>query len=150
MKPIKEFTIGSSVFFSDFPDYKSHDVDKLCIMDRFIPKNTNVLNLKLNGKDVFFFRNMSKEEFIKDTLDSGVPMRVGKFLVPEFADYLGFTIEDLKQIGFLFDRLDNKHEYEKIIYSFYLDNNKFYLTSEQKNIAYKSYKEQRNEYYAIY
>ena len=80
MRPIITFIIGSSVFFKDYSDYKSHDIDKLCIMDTFPIKGTNVLNLKKNGEDVFFYRNMNKSEFIKDTLESNVSMRVGKWI----------------------------------------------------------------------
>lgn len=36
MKVIKEFIIGSSYFFSKFKDYKSKDIDKLCIVDYFL------------------------------------------------------------------------------------------------------------------
>lgn len=143
MRPIKTFNIGSQVFFKDFPDYFSHDIDELCIMDRFPIKGTNVLNMKKDEKDVFFFRDMKKEEFIEDALKSLVPMRAGKFLIPDFAEYLGMTIEDLRKLDSLFSEMDEKHEYEKIIYESYIENNGFYLTSEQKNKAYKVYKEKR-------
>ena len=52
MKLIVEFPIGSSVFFSNYEDYTAKDNDKLCIMDNFPIKDTNVLNLKQNGDDV--------------------------------------------------------------------------------------------------
>lgn len=143
MTPIKTFTIGSSVFFKDYSDYKSHDIDKLCIMDTFPIKGTNVLNLKKNGEDVFFYRNMNKSEFIKDALESNVSMRVGKFLVPEFAKYLNLTIEDLKLLKPLIDSIDEKHEYEQIIYTAYIENGDFYLTDEQRMNAYELYKKLR-------
>lgn len=138
MKPIKTFIIGSRAFFTGMEGYIPKDNDELNIMDRF-PFKGNVLNMKMNGKDVFFFRNMNKEGFIKDTLECSVPMRVGKFLVPEFAEYLGMTIADLKQLSPVIENIDEKHHYEKVIYYAYLENHAFYLNEKQKAEAYKEY-----------
>lgn len=142
MKPIKTFIIGSRVFFSEIKGFLPKDYDELNLMDRF-NFNGNVLHCKIHGKDVFFFRNMDKEGFIKDALDSNVPMRVGKFLVPEFAVYLGMTIDDLKRLKPLFDAMDEKHKYEKVIYSAYIKNKAFRLTDGQRQKAYEAYKESR-------
>lgn len=148
MKPIKTFKMGSSYFFKDFEDYKQKDCDELCIMDRFVFPKTNVMNLKKDGKDVFFYRDMDKTGFIKDTLDSGVPMRVGKFLVREFAEHLGMTTEDLSLLAPLFEKLDAKHGYEKVIYESYRENGDFRLTGEQLERAYEEYKKERPEVYS--
>lgn len=138
MKPIKTFIIGSRAFFTGMEGYIPKDNDELNIMDRF-PFKGNVLNMKMNGKDVFFFRNMNKEGFIKDTLECGVPMRVGKFLVPEFAAYLGMTIADLKRLSPVMKNIDEKHHYEKVIYDAYLENHAFCLNEKQRTEAYKEY-----------
>ena len=138
MKPIKTFIIGSRAFFTGVEGYVPKDYDELNIMDRF-PFKGNVLNMKMNGKDVFFFRGMDKEGFIKDTLECGVPMRVGKFLVPEFAEYLGMTIADLKRLSPVIENIDKKHHYEKVIFDAYLKNGEFKLTEEQRVAAYKEY-----------
>ena len=138
MKPIKTFIIGSRTFFMEMEGYVPKDYDELNIMDRF-PFKGNVLNMKMNGKDVFFFRDMDKEGFIKDTLECGVPMRVGKFLVPEFAEYLGMTIADLKRLSPVIENIDEKHHYEKAIYDAYLENQAFYLNEKQRAEAYKEY-----------
>lgn len=138
MKPIKTFIIGSRAFFTGMEGYVPKDLDELNIMDKF-PFKGNVLNMKMNGKDVFFFRNMDKEGFIKDTLECGVPMRIGKFLVPEFAAYLGVTIDDLKRLSDIIEKIDEKHLYEKVIYDAYLKNGVFKLTEEQRASAYKEY-----------
>lgn len=144
MKTTKQFIIGSSVFFADYyDDYISHDIDELHIMDNWSIKNTNVLNLKNNGKDIFYFKDMSKQEFINDTLTCNTPMRVGKFLIPEFAQYLNMTIDDLKQLKPMIDKLDDKHKYEQIIYNFYIENNDFILTEKQRDIVYDEYKKYR-------
>lgn len=138
MKPIRTFVIGSRAFFTGMDGYSPKDLDELNIMDRF-PFKGNVFNANINGKDVFFFRNMDKEVFIKDTLECGVPMRIGKFLVPEFAVYLGVTIDDLKRLSDIIEKIDEKHLYEKVIYDAYLKNGEFKLTEEQRVAAYKEY-----------
>ena len=147
MKPILAYKMGSSYFFKDFEDYKQKDADELCIMDRFPFPNTNVLNLKKDGKDVFFFRDMDKDGFINDTISSKVPMRVGKFLVREFAEHLGMTTDDLNRLDPLFQNLDDKHSYERIIYESYLKNGDFFLTDDQLREAYGEYKKKRPEIY---
>ena len=139
--------MGSSYFFDKFEDYKGKDLDELYIMDRFPFPRTNVLNMKKNGKDVFFYRDMDKVAFIEDTLKSRVPMRAGKFLIPEFSERLGMTIDDLKGLELLFEALDEKHSYEKVIYDAYVKNGGFWLTDEQLNEAYVEYKRKRPEIY---
>ena len=57
--------MGSSYFFDKIDGFKSKDIDLLCIMDDFGKIKSNVLNLKADGKDIFFFRDMDKEGFIK-------------------------------------------------------------------------------------
>lgn len=145
MKPIKIFKIGSPIFFNKFDDYKIKDIDELAILDKFnFSDKTNIMHVKLPGnKDVLLCRNMSKEEFINDTLNCNTPMRVGKFLVLEFVEYLNFTIEDLKILEPMFYKLDDKHKYEQVIYESYIKNNAFKLTDEQLEEAYKVYKKYR-------
>ena len=143
MKEIARFTIGSKYFFGKFEDYKSKDNDILILMDNWKLEKTNVLNLKdKKGNDVFFYKNMPKEDFIKDTLDSNVPMRCGKFLVREFNEYIGFDIEDLKKLEKMFSQMDEKHLYEKLIYKYYIENNKFELDEKQLSEVYKNYQKQ--------
>ena len=145
MKPIKQFKIGSSYFFNEYPDYVSKDIDELCIMNTFPNIKTNVLNMKIKGKDVFFYRNMDKGRFIKEVEDTKVYMKLGKFLIPEFAEYINFTIDDLKQLEGLFNNLDEKHKYEKVIFDSYIENGDFTLTDEQRLAAYNEYKREREE-----
>lgn len=149
MKPILSYKIGSSYFFKDYEDYYLKDEDELCIMDRFpvFIKETNVLNMRKDGKDVFFYRDMRKEDFIKETLEFNVPLKVGKFLVPEFAEHLGMTVDDLRLFDSLFNSLDEKHTYEKVIYNSYLENGGFWLTKEQLDSAYSEYKKARPDRY---
>lgn len=143
MKPIKQFQMGSSYFFSKYPDYVQKDYDDLCIMDTFIFPG-NVMNMKIKGKDVFMFRNMPKKGFIDDLLESKVYMKAGKFLVPEFNEYIGFTIEDLKSILHCFNSMDDRHTYEKVIAESYIENNGFFLTDSQRDKAYEEYKKKKD------
>ena len=135
--------MGSRVFFENMPGFESKDIDELCIMDVFNLKGNSLHLNGLHGKDVFLYKDMSKERFIEDA--GKLPMKVGKFLVPEFAEYLGMTIEDLKKLKPIIDAIDEKHEYEKVIFDSYIENNGFYLTDEQRERAFKIYKEKRNQ-----
>ena len=136
-----DILVGSNYFFSKFPDFKSKDKDIIALQNCRLP--VPCLNMKKDGEDVFFYSKMTKEEWIENT--NLVPMKVGKFLVPEFCEAIGFTIEDLKIFKNLVNQLDDAHSYEKIIYDAYLKNGKLELTDEQLNRAYKEYKIKRNE-----
>lgn len=147
MRPVLTYRIGSSYFFGNCEGYKEKDRDELCIMDTFRIERTNVLNLKRGKGDVFFYRDMDKEGFISDALESGVPMRAGKFLVREFAEHLGMDMGDLRKLDRLFNSMDDKHTYEKIIYEAYLANDGFYLTEDQLAEAYGEYRKKRPDIY---
>ena len=142
MKPIKQFQMGSTYFFSKYKDFKSKDYDELCIMDVF-PFDNNMMNAKLKDRDLLLFRDMSKSGYINDLIESKTPMKAGKFLIPEFNEYINFTIDDLKSILHIFENMDDKHTYEKIIADAYIENNGFFLTDEQRDLAYAEYKKTR-------
>jgi hypothetical protein len=86
---------------------------------------------------------MSVAEFIDITLKTECPMEAGKFLVKEVAYIIGMKIEDLKQLRPVFEKMDPKHEYEKIIFESYIQNNDFILTENQKLKAFESYQAAR-------
>ena len=91
MKFKKTFLIGSKAFFNKFDDYTSKDIDELIILERpfnISNKNIKMLNMKLNNKDVFLYYPITKDEFINEVFETNVPMKVGKFLVKEFAEYI--------------------------------------------------------------
>lgn len=139
IKVIKSINVGSQVFFSNFKDYTSKDMDILHIIDYPIFGET-IQVMRKDDKDEFLMYNFGKDKLIELTKD---PIQVGKFLVPEFAEYIDLNIEDLKRLEPWFDKLDDKHKYEKLIYKYYLINNDFVLTEEQLNEAYKIYKKYR-------
>ena len=145
MKLYKYIKVGSSYFFNTYEDYVPSDLDYLCIVDDSkIPHNTNMLNMNLGKKHLILCRNLDKTGFINDLIDAGSKMRGGQFLIPEFNEYINFTIDDLKSICYIFNEMDSKHSYEKIIADAYIENNGFFLTDEQRDMAYKEYKKTRN------
>jgi hypothetical protein len=101
--------------------------------------------MKLKDKDVFMFRNMDKQGFIDDVTETKVYMKAGKFLIPEFNEYINFTIDDLKSILYFFDNIDERHSYEKIIAESYIENNGFFLTDSQRDKAYEEYKSKKEQ-----
>jgi len=144
MKSIASFTIGSDYFFLGLTGFRPKDHDTLHIMDKW-KLESNICRLKIGCRDAVLCRNMTKEEFVKDVFASNVPMKAGKFLVKEFNDYIGFSIEDLVSIAYIFDNIDPKHSYEKMICGFYLDNGSFMLTDEQRLEAFEEYKNAREK-----
>ena len=139
-----KFLVGSNYFFNKFDDYNSKDTDWVIIEDN--PQHyTNTMTMRGRGEDLMFFKNRSKQEFINMTLSSNLPMVVGKFLIPEFNEYIGFTIDDLILFDHQFNKIDDKHLYEKYIYECYLVNKKFTLTESQLEEAYKIYKKYRKK-----
>ena len=136
----QRFRVGSSYFFGDL----GTDVDEVEFEEN--PKlYKNVLQFRKTDKKrcLFKWRKMSADEFVDYTLNSKLPMEIGKFLVPEVAQYLGFTIEHLKRLEPVVKRLDPKHQYEKTIYDAYIQNNGYWLTAEQRQQAYMEYKASR-------
>lgn len=153
MKIEKTFLVGSGVFFNGLKGYSSKDEDYLHVCNPYPKIKCNNLFLHIfpentkngKGRDEIFMRKMTKEEYITTSLECKEYLRLGKYIVPEFIDYLGFTINDLKKLAPLFKRLDDKHQYEKIIADAYIKNKSFTLTEEQRLKAYKSYCESRGK-----
>jgi hypothetical protein len=130
--------VGSNVFFKGIVGFTSKDTDILELVD--IPTSFRIVRqIKFPTKCVFQWKRMSPREFIITTLKRNIPMEIGKFLVPEFCKEIGFTIEHLKQLEPLVEKLDEKHKYEEVIFNAYIDNNGFSLTNEQLQQAFKCY-----------
>lgn len=130
--------VGSNAFFRSIDGFVSKDIDILELIDK--PIGFKIFRqIKFPNKCVFQWKRMSPQEFIDITIKNNTPMEVGKFLVPEFNNEIGFTIDDLKQLDLLFNKLDDKHLYEKIIYDSYIENNQFILTDIQLQKAYEEY-----------
>lgn len=143
---MEKFLCGSRYFFSEYEDFSSKDTDMIELVETDEFKQIRQISTKKNC--LFQLKkHENKEEYIEWALRSKVPMVVGKFLIPEFVDAIGFTIEDLKRMEPLIKQLDAKHKYEAVIYNAYITNNSFTLTQKQRDMAYRSYKMTRGMMY---
>ena len=136
--------IGSSVFFKEYSDFNPHDIDYVLFEDH--PQLYKIFaHINTKSEDVFAYKQMSKDEFLEYELEhcKKAKMAVGKLLVPELVKYMNITIDDLKKFKFAIDEIQEKHNYEKIIYDAYIKNNDFILTQEQRDKAYQEYKKYR-------
>lgn len=134
--------IGSDYFFNGLEGFEPNDIDYIELVDN--PTNFKyVCHIRGMGKCIFYWKRMSVDEFIEYTINNCSPMSAGKFLVKEFCDEIGFKIDDLKKLESVFNKLDDKHKYEKKIYDYYIKNNDFKLTKRQLTYVYKEYKKYR-------
>lgn len=138
-KVIHKFIVGSSAFFKNIQGFKPKDLDVLFILDCPI-FGYNVSRIRKDNNDKFMLYNSGKDKLIETIND---PLQVGKFLVPDFVNYIKLEIDDLEKLNHWFDKLDEKHKYEKIIYDAYIQNNAFYLTDDQLLKAYNIYMKYR-------
>lgn len=141
---MNKFLMGSQYFFSCYEDFNSKDIDEIEIIETNDFKYIRQLTGK--GRCLFQLKKLNNvNDYIEYTLQSNIGMVIGKFLIPEFCEAIGFTINDLPRVKILVDKLDDKHKYEEIIYNSYIENNSFTLTDKQRENAYKSYKESRGK-----
>lgn len=140
-EPRQRFKVGSQAFFSTYLDFKPNDIDEVEFEEEpKLYKNFMQFRKKDKTRCLFLWRKMTADEFVEYTLNTKLPMEIGKFLVPEVAEYIGFTIDHLRQLTSVAERLDGKHSYEKIIFDSYLENGGFYLTQDQRDTAYAEYR----------
>ena len=142
-----KFNVGSAAFFEGYyDDYMPHDRDYFYLSDN---NKEPFLYFKLfkTKEEYFIYRYLSKEDLLKHEFEGAktFPMVAGKLLVPDICKYFGITLDDLKQFEDVFNNMDYKHQYEKIIYDAYMANNDITLTKEQRDAAYESYKQTRLE-----
>lgn len=146
-KIVKSFKVGSSIFFSNYPDYKSKDTDEVFIIDGAIGKKIDIHKSFHHRKDCFFHLKRTKEEYIDYILNSHDYMVSAMFIVPEFCNWIGAEISDLELLDFAFNNLPSSHQYIKMIYLCYKENKGFFLTDEQRDIIYEEYKSKRKHFF---
>lgn len=140
---MSKILVGSCYFFSQYSNFQSKDIDELEIIDT--TEFQQMKQISGQGRCRFILkRHNNKNEYIDWALQSYAGMVIGKFLIPEFCEEIGLTISDLPKLAPLLDKLDDKHQYERIIYESYLENQAFYLTEAQRDQAYASYCASRN------
>lgn len=138
----KKILIGSRAFFSNCPNFNSKDIDYLILVNKGNDFQF-VRQLSFPHQCIFEFVRRPKQEMIDYALQHGAAMQVGKFLVKEFAEEIGLTIDDLKQLQPLVDKLDSKHAYERIIFDFITENGSWDIPDEVRNAAYDVYRAAR-------
>lgn len=142
----RRFKVGSQAFFEGMPGFQPRDLDEVEFEDEpRLYRNVMQFRKKDGTRCLFKWRRMTADEFIDYTLKSKLPMEIGKFLIPEIAEYLGITLDHLKRLKPVAERLDERHAYERIILESYLENGALYLTDEQRRTAYGEYKRARNK-----
>lgn len=135
----RKILVGSSVFFNEIEGFQSKDRDYVILVEK--PVGYDFVRQTTSSKAcIFEWRKMSPERFVEYSLRRGPAMQLGKFLVPEFVQEIEFTIEHLKKLKPLAEKLDERHKYEKVIYDSYIENGSFELTEEQRSKAYEQYK----------
>lgn len=143
----KEILVGSRAFFSNIEGFKAKDKDFVVFVER--PKffAHAIEEPNRGGVCKFYWAVVPKEKFLKYAVrKSASRLEFGKFLVPEVAEFLQLTLEDLKALAERFlPALDKKHKYQEIIYNAYIENGSFTLTDEQRMNAYKVYQKARKE-----
>jgi hypothetical protein len=143
MKQIAKFLVGSRAFFEGMPEFNSKDHDWLYVMDSYKSVKAKRLVMHKDGNDMILVPKMDKEWYITDCINSDFGISAGKMFVPEFAVYIGLTVNDLKRFEPYLSLLDDKHKYYKVIYEAYMQNGDFTLTDEQREAAYEEYKKYR-------
>lgn len=134
--------VGSRAFFSGFADFTSKDHDYLVLVSD--PKGFNYRReCSLRGVDTFEYKRMGADDFVAKTLEYNDALAVGKFLVKDFADAIGLTTDQLKQLQPLVEKLDEKHQYERIIFDAIIASGSWTLSDDTLQVAYDSYKESR-------
>ena len=140
----KQILVGSKAFFEGKDNFTPKDTDTLVWTSE--PKGfKNYRQTTISGRCTIEYREMSKDELLEFAMrDKANGLEFGKFLVPEFIQLIDMTIDDLKRLyAFYESRIDDVHEYQKIIYKSYIENNDFTLTPEQIDKAFESYLDKR-------
>ncbi len=138
----KRILVGSRAFFSKCPNFNSKDTDYLILVEtgngfQFIKQISEA------HRCTFELVLRPKQELIDYALNHGAPMQVGKFLVKDFAEAINLTADDLKQLRPLIDKLDAKHEYERIIFDYITEHGSWDIPTKVRDAAYKAYKAAR-------
>ena len=135
---MKQILVGSRAFFSGIEGFKSKDTNFLVLVDN--PAGFRWRREQsLRGICMFHYKQETPAQMIQRTIDNGDPLLAGKFLVPEVAQAIGATVDDILPLEPLIARPDDRHRYEAVIFNAYKRNGTFTLTEQQLQDAYASY-----------
>lgn len=139
---MSKIVVGSRAFFGGLEGFRSKDYDYLELVEN--PKGFKWRHEQsLRGVCTFRYKREPVADMVRRTIESGDPLLVGKFLVPEVAGAIGATVNDILPLEALLPKLDDKHRYAAVIFEAIKQNNSFELTDEQRAAAYKVYKQAR-------
>lgn len=133
------YQTGSKYFFGAIPGYVGHDNDFAEFVD---DASARVYRLKEADCEVFVMKRLPLEDIISFDLIGGMSC-ICKYLVPEIAAEMGFTVDMLPQVLPMRQRLRPRYAYLGVIYDAYVANGSFTLTEAQRAEAYRVYKEAR-------
>ena len=131
------FIVGSRAFFRQMKDFMPTNRNYLELIED--PSFEGFIEKSLRGTNNYYYKKEDPSVMIQRTIEANRPIMVGKFLVPEVAEALGLTVEDILPLAPLIEKLDKKQEYLQIIFNAYKANNSFTLTDEQREEAYLAY-----------
>ena len=139
------YLTGSRAFFNSYEDFNSKDIDYVEIIDSEEFPRKRIIRDE-NGNSVHQWRRKDKEVMIQEIEAMPTSGAVVAFLIPEFANEIGLTINELKTLQehiYRICELYPKYSYYKVIYDSYIINNSFMLTDEQRLNAYTKYRKYR-------
>lgn len=139
---------GSRAFFSGMEGFVPHDSDVVCVCgegehQNFLYKRS-FPNKQERGCE-FHIVLTDKDKLIRWELKHGRPMCLGHYLLPEFCQLFGITLEDFEKLRPLYERLDKFHLYERIIFDAYIENGEMTLTERQRKAAFDEYLNERKK-----
>ena len=130
--------VGSRAFFDGVDGFHSKDRDYLILVEQ--PQNFNWRREQnFRGMCLFEYKKDTPTAMIAKTLEVGDALLIGKFLVPEVAQAIGATVEDILPLESLLPKLDAKHQYEAVIFEAIKTNGTFTLTDRQRQEAFRQY-----------
>lgn len=141
---MNKILVGSRAFFSGMKGFHSKDQDYLILVDN--PQGFSWRREQsIRGVCRFEYKKDTPAAMVAKTLEHGDAMLLGKFLVPQFAEAIGATVQDILPLEALLPKLDQKHQYEAVIFQAIKENKSFDLTDEQRAAAYEAYMQARKK-----
>lgn len=133
--------VGSVAFFNDREGFTPHDKDMLQLMNNWDMEPQSMI-CRIDNVDYFLYPDVDGKILISQCTD---PLTIGKFLVPEVAEYLKITAKDLLPLSSLAEKLSNtKHEYVKILFDAAIKSNVIKYDKQTLDKAWTSYCKYRN------
>lgn len=136
---------GSRAFFDGMEGFTPHDTDAIQIVSE---RDVNFLFRRSmydhkDDCDTFYCVRQPKEQYLRWAARFASGSTLGQFLTPDFCQEFGITVDDLKQLQPMVERLDKRHKYIAIIYNAYIDNGSMTMTDKQRYAAFEEYKQER-------